>query len=250
MTASSSGVPANVQMIHCFNDAALGYATAAAEATKAMSTVMVAFWDQSLKAVGPAPPEPRSWYRHPDARVPTLPDWLELWQSALRPAAAPGASPLQALNPWLAAFARGETWSPPLSPIAPMPLPIAAWQAQFPTARPMTAWPMAFALIAIGCPGAVARPAAEANAAMLDAARLANESVDQVMSSYRSDGGHASVHLLRTPMTERRPPAVIQAAPQVEAVDPTQALVGFMMWPWLMLREAQTAWARIEPDRR
>jgi hypothetical protein len=54
------------------------------------------------------------------------------------------------------------------------------------------AWPMAFMLMASGVPHSVAWPAAEANAAAMDAADAAAVTVRQVFASYQTDGGHAS----------------------------------------------------------
>jgi hypothetical protein len=89
-------------------------------------------------------------------------------------------------------------WVVPQGRSAPAPDPFAsanaafsAWLGMFPYAAPPAAWPMAFMMMASGVPRSVAWPAAEANIAVMDAAEVATASVQQVLSSYRSDGGHA-----------------------------------------------------------
>jgi hypothetical protein len=91
-------------------------------------------------------------------------------------------------------------WATPQRQAAPMVDPFAganaafsAWLNMFPyaAATPPAAWPMAFMMMASGVPRSVAFPTAEANVAVMDAADAAAVSVQRVMSSYRSDGGHA-----------------------------------------------------------
>ena len=50
---------------------------------------------------------------------------------------------------------------------------------------------MAFMMMSSGVPHSVAWPTAEANAAVMDAADAATQSIKQVFASYRTDGGHA-----------------------------------------------------------
>ncbi len=67
-----------------------------------------------------------------------------------------------------------------------------AWLGMFPCyAAPPAAWPMAFMMMASGVPRSVAWPTAEANIAVMEAADVAAVSVQKVLASYRSDGGHA-----------------------------------------------------------
>ena len=51
---------------------------------------------------------------------------------------------------------------------------------------PMTAW-----LMAVGLPYSVAAPTARANAASMDAAQVAREGFEKLMSTFRNDSGHA-----------------------------------------------------------
>jgi len=66
-----------------------------------------------------------------------------------------------------------------------------AWLDMFTYAVPSPAWPMACMMMASGVPRSVAVPTAEANIAVMEAAEAASSSVQQVLASYRSDGGHA-----------------------------------------------------------
>lgn len=58
---------------------------------------------------------------------------------------------------------------------------------------PMTAW-----LMAAGLPYAVAAPTARGNAATMDAALAARQNLDNIYSSFRTDGGHAIAPILST----------------------------------------------------
>lgn len=89
----------------------------------------------------------------------------------------------------------------PTTPFAPaMSMnPFTFWGDVFATwgsARPTVAPPLAYMMIAWGMPRDVAWPAAEANAAMLDAADTATASFNETFARYRSDGGHASAHVV------------------------------------------------------
>jgi hypothetical protein len=70
--------------------------------------------------------------------------------------------------------------------------PMAAWFSTFPFSAPPAAWPMAFMMMSSGVPHSVAWPTAEANAAVMDAADAATQSIKQVLASYRTDGGHGT----------------------------------------------------------
>ena len=109
--------------------------------------------------------------------------------------AAPFTSPFAAaadwqrlLAPWFGQLTRPDT-PHPLALLAP-------WWQMASSQRAMAAWPMAFFMISIGIPEAVARPAAEANAAVLDASQVARGAVDRAFAAYRSDGGHAVAHVI------------------------------------------------------
>ena len=60
-------------------------------------------------------------------------------------------------------------------------------------------WPFAQVMIESGVPRAVAWPAAEANAAALDAADLASRGMRQVLANYHSESGFASSVRSATP---------------------------------------------------
>lgn len=193
-------------------DAALGYAVAATAAYGALATQMLEMWKQVLP---PDPePEPSSWYRHPD--LPKRQDSqraLLPWAPFLAAAQAPGtqlalpfapaaANPYAALlNAWTAApAAMLEFWGMSRAPVA---------------------WPMAFMMISAGLPRSVAVPAAEANAAVLDAAEIAGEALQNAYSRYRTDSGHAAAHVVFSK----------------ERAGPVPGLMAFAVapiaWPWL-----------------
>lgn len=171
-------------------DAAVGYLTAANAACLEMSRRSFDAWAGALASLAPKP-EPRSWYRHPDERNGTM---LPALANPFMPA-APFTSPFAAaadwqrlLAPWFGQLTRPDT-PHPLALLAP-------WWQMASSQRAMAAWPMAFFMISIGIPEAVARPAAEANAAVLDASQVARGAVDRAFAAYRSDGGHAVAHVI------------------------------------------------------
>lgn len=167
-------------------DAAVGYLTAANAASLEIMRRSFDVWSDALSAWAPKP-EPRSWYRHPDApehQSTTLP---ALANPFLPPFAQLGAWQ-NLLAPWMGPFARHDMPSP-LTVMAP-------WWRMAASERAMTAWPMAFFMISIGIPEGVARPAAEANAAVLDASQVARGAVDRAFAAYRSEGGHAVAHVI------------------------------------------------------
>lgn len=133
----------------------------------------------------------RSWYRRPDDDVGIRYGWQPSLPG-LPPRVNGGA--LKGL-PFGAGF-------PLLSPPAAMALAMQPWQAWL---RLMSsarigsnaqAWPMAFALIAVGMPQSAAWPAAEAGAHMLAATQKAAEGFDQLFANYRSPGGHAAAQIV------------------------------------------------------
>ena len=106
-------------------------------------------------------------------------------------------------NPWEAMSAFANAMSEALSAMSATPVrplrhptnPMAAWLTTLPFASaPAAAWPMAFMMISSGVPHAVAWPTAEANAAVLDAADAATQSIKKAFASYQTEGGHASSH--------------------------------------------------------
>jgi hypothetical protein len=158
-------------------DAAFGYTAATTAAYAACADQVIDFWAGVLnteRRTAPAPqvnwgwPMPMTAPRQELASVPFLPFAWAVPQSRTSPAADPFAAANAAFSAWLGMF-----------------------PGAFPGAAPPAAWPMAFMMIAYGVPRSVAWPTAEANVAVMDAAEVATTSVQQVLASYRSDGGHA-----------------------------------------------------------
>jgi hypothetical protein len=154
-------------------DAAFGYTAATTAAYAAFADQVFGFWAGVLE---------------PDRRQPApVPTTVWGW-----PVPAPRQEP--AILPFFPfAWATPQRQSAPaIDPFAGANAAFSAWLDMFSyAAAPPAAWPMAFMLIASGVPRSVAWPTAEANVAVMDAADAAAVSVQRVMSSYRSDGGHA-----------------------------------------------------------
>jgi hypothetical protein len=151
-------------------DAAFGYTAAATAAYAAFADQILDFWAGVLnpsRGGSTAAEVAWSWPVPARQELPCLPFVPFAW-AAPRHQSAPLGYPF------------GASYAP-----------FSAWLGSFPFAAPPAAWPMAFMLIASGVPRAVAWPAAEANAAVMDAADAATVSVQQVFSSYRTDGGHS-----------------------------------------------------------
>ncbi len=137
----------------------------------------------------------RSWYRAPDESASSV----SAWQLPL-----PGLGVKSDAYPQgLAMLTPG---GPMGSPAAAMTMALEPWQAWMRMMQPLVqrfapmmgatpAWPMAFALIAIGMPRGAAWPAVEASAHMLAASQKAAEGLEQMFASYRSTGGHASAQI-------------------------------------------------------
>jgi hypothetical protein len=159
-------------------DAAFGYTAATTAAYAAFADQVFDFWAGLLT---------------PDRRGAPAPQVSWGWPMQMP---APAPRPELAPVPFLP-----FTWAAPRSRSAPLDNPFAganaafsAWLGMFPYAAPPAAWPMAFMMMASGVPRSVAWPTAEANVAVMDAAEAATVSVQQVLASYRSDGGHAVAH--------------------------------------------------------
>lgn len=169
----------------CWSEAMFGYAHAASAAYWEMTNRSLALWGDAARSMAeagrPPEPSPRSWYRPPG------PD-----RSALLSHDSP------ARDAW--GFPRYDrnymgTRAPFASLTPELPSPFSVWFSMFPLRGSPTCWPMAFAMIASGVPQAVAWPAAEANAALLDAARAAQDSLSGSRSS-----GHYAVPRAANPM--------------------------------------------------
>lgn len=189
-------------------DAALGYSAASTAAYAAFADQVLNFWSSVLQPptakpqpssqlwnwpVPMAPPEPPSPQFNPFNPF----DWM-------LPAPPPRKPPAPTLptNPWeaMSAFANAMSEAlsamsaTPVRPLAPATNPMAAWLTTMPFASAPASWPMAFMMMSSGVPHTVAWPTAEANAAVLDAADAATQSIKKVFASYHGEGGHASSH--------------------------------------------------------
>ena len=92
-----------------------------------------------------------------------------------------------------------SVWTGMAYPAPSMPNPFqlwSAWTSMSPWQANPIVWPMVVAMMSYGVPREVAVPTAEANAAALDAAESATQSVKNAFSSYRSEGGHASAQMM------------------------------------------------------
>lgn len=102
-----------------------------------------------------------------------------------------------------------------------------AWWGLYPFAGNPAGWPMAFQMMKSGVPRDVALPAAEANVAAFEAARIAQNAVAKIFSAYQTDGGHASVHFAPSSFTPNLQPIFPKKSAEA-AFNPAN-----LMWPWL-----------------
>lgn len=168
-----------------YADAAAGYANASVAAFTAMADRSMAFWMPAASAPQPAGRR----------------DHLSWFNGGRSPVDA--ASTTDLFNPWTALNMWTEAVTAAMQPKASQPSmmamamsfsPFAVWWGQAMRA-PHFAWPMAYQMMATGVPANVAWPAAEANAAVLDAANVVKQQVEQVFSVYQSSGGFATAHI-------------------------------------------------------
>jgi hypothetical protein len=125
---------------------------------------------------------------------------IDFWASAARTLAGEQARAAPATIP-MVPWGFFPTFAPAASPIWPQPAASAAsafsapwdfWMSMTPFGRSPVVLQMAYGMMAFGVPRDVAMPTAEANATFFDAANTAAAPFQEVFSSYRSDGGHAS----------------------------------------------------------
>jgi hypothetical protein len=156
----------------------------------------------------------RSWYRQPDAPSrPALPfSGYGFGYPSVSPPAFP---PVAQFAPWLGWVemmgsgmnsglgGKGGTGAGscmmPASPAASLALwqaPMQAWMRMMSSMPGGAASPIAFGLMAFGMPRAAAWPTAEASAHAIEASRKAAEGLEQMFSTYRSDGGHAIAQII------------------------------------------------------
>jgi len=181
---------ASVKIAQKSAEAAAGYATAAFAAYADMASQTMNFWAQTFDAMVPRPePEPRSWYRPPadlarsaaPARNTATASFFPLWQMVGVPAPARRAS-TPALFGWTAPRSPLDFWQ--------------SWLSMWPLQGPPACWPMAFAMMGAGWSRDVAYPAAQANAAAMDAISTAADAMRTPFSSYRSESGYASAQIV------------------------------------------------------
>lgn len=192
-------------------EASVGYATAATAAYTQMASEALDFWctafsgfSGDVPAAGskaPVPPADTA----PAAEVPfglSPDDW----------------SPFPWFDPRrYEAMMSLDTRSPP-------PVAFMAMANAVPLRGSSTAWPFAHAMIESGMPRTVAWPAAEANAAALDAADAASSGFRQIVASFHTESGYASVVRSLTPSI---------GAMMLTAGMLTSPLGGSLGWPWI-----------------
>ncbi|WP_295559396.1 hypothetical protein [uncultured Hyphomicrobium sp.] len=165
--------------------AAFGYVRAASAAYAAFANQTLDFWAQAAT---------QSPLRNDEERTPRL-----QLVSGPRPYRSAVSTPMAAEPssiPAMPDFVRlSNAWA-----ASPMFAPVRAWWGLFPLEGNPTSWPMAYAMMTAGVPRAVALPAAEANVAAMDAASVAQASLNRVFSSYRSESGFAVAQII-TPRT-------------------------------------------------
>lgn len=165
-----------------YSDAAVGYANASVAAMNAFAQQAMNFWlPQARSAPAPVPRRDHlSWF-NPSSGMDRTPVYTNPWF---------------AFNPWVAQPVpfRPQPQAPHLMVMASAFAPWAAWWT---TAMrgPTFAWPMAYSMMAHGVPDSVAWPAAEANAAVIDAATTITEQAQNTFASYQSAGGFAMAHI-------------------------------------------------------
>ncbi len=156
-------------------DAAFGYTAATTAAYAAFADQVFDFWTGVLEPPRRQPPAPQlTW------------GWPMLPMAAPAPRREPTPAPFL---PFV--WAMPAQRRPVDGAFAGAHVAFTAWLDLFSYTVPSPAWPMACMMMASGVPRSVAVPTAEANIAVMEAAEAATSSVQQVLASYRSDGGHA-----------------------------------------------------------
>ena len=149
-------------------DAMMGYMTASSAASNAAMGNILDFWASAARNMAGEKPRPAA---------PTMP--IVPW--GFLPGFAPAALPF---------------WpQPPANPASAFMMPLEFWMSMTPFGRSPIVLQMAYGMMAFGVPRDVAMPTAEANAAAFRAAETAAAPFQEVFSSYRSDGGHATAQL-------------------------------------------------------
>jgi hypothetical protein len=164
-------------------DAAFGYTAATTAAYAAFADQVFDFWAGVLEPPRREPPTPQ-----PNWAWPMMP-MLPMATTAPAPRRDPTPAPFL---PFVWGIPAPSRPAPPANAFAGAQAAFSAWLGMFQYyGVPSPAWPMACMMMASGVPRSVAVPTAEANIAVMEAAEAATSSVQQVLASYRSDGGHA-----------------------------------------------------------
>jgi hypothetical protein len=169
-------------------EAAAGYAAAATAAYTDFASQALDFWCTALSGLGEPAPVPDDNVDEPAApkavtRAPEPPFGMAMadW------------SPLHWLDPRrYEAMMQVDFRTPPV-------LAMLAFANAVPLRGTAKSWPFAQAMIESGVPRAIAWPAAEANAAALEAADVASNGLRQVMASYHTENGFAATVRSATP---------------------------------------------------
>jgi hypothetical protein len=176
---------------HC-RDAMFGYCAAATAAYGHMLDQSIAAWGRALGVQSrPASRKPASWYRLPDdVDVAPATRYNTFRMPANCNAPMPAAAALtfaneQAIARYAFAFA-SEAW--PMMAMAP-------WLA-LANPRFVQCWPMAAGMMAAGVPRSVAWPTAEANAATIDAFKVAVAPATAPLRRSRGDGVNVMADML------------------------------------------------------
>jgi hypothetical protein len=188
-------------------DAAFGYSQAAINAAYEANALALAVWSQAAQSLLPKPvPKDETWEW---SGAPKRPHSTLLAAEQEKPRVASNVFAV-----WSDLMqANRQAWFKG----APSPFAWWAWSPQ--SAIPAT-WPWAYGMIASGVPGSVAWPMAEANVALMEAAKKTAEAAAPVtFPSYQSSGGFASAQVwMGSPILK-----------SVIAIGPATALI----WPWL-----------------
>lgn len=191
-------------------DAAFGYARTSMAAYGALLDQSMSFWTAAAGAAAGKPEKPAQ----PAAAFPFM-----MWP--MFPAAQPARpEPVASANPFLAMWDPAQWTGLGNAASAKSFNPWTMWFDMVASPRAVTANPMAVWMMSFGVPQSVARPAAEAHAAALDAADTATASINSTFASYRSNGGHAAAQVI---------------SPKQMALSMMYGPVGaamLMSWPW------------------
>ena len=169
-------------------EAAIGYATAATAAYTGLAGQMLDFWCTALSGLSDEPPAPATSENNPYMSTKAA--------TELEPAFGMSMADWCPF-PLLDARRFEAFWR--LDPLTPPGMAMLAMANAVPLRGTSASWGMARVMIDSGVPRAVAWPAAEANAAALDAADAASQSMTKVLAHFHSENGFATATRSMTP---------------------------------------------------